>query len=89
MVLKTLAKVSRTDLVISARFTNAKFAACKKVGLRLPKKRNSNSNGARPIHLITSTMKWIRTSRLSIKNSLVISARFTNAKFAACIRCRV
>jgi hypothetical protein len=28
---------------------------------------NSNSHGARPVHLITATIKWIRTSRLSMK----------------------
>jgi len=31
---------------------------------------NSNSHGARPVHLIITMIKWIRTSRLSIKNSL-------------------
>ena len=30
-------------------------------------KGNSNSHGARPVHLIITMMKWIRTSRLSIK----------------------
>ena len=30
----------------------------------------SNSHGARPVHLIITMIKWIRTSRLSIKNSL-------------------
>ena len=34
---------------------------------RLPGNGNSNSHGARPVH---SMIKWIRTSRLSIKNSL-------------------
>ena len=29
-----------------------------------------NSHGARLVHLITTMIKWIRTSRLSIKNSL-------------------
>jgi len=29
-----------------------------------------NSHGARPVHLIITMIKWIRTSRLSIKNSL-------------------
>jgi len=33
-------------------------------------KGNSNSHRARPVHLIITTIKWIRTSRLSIKNSL-------------------
>jgi len=31
------------------------------------------SNGARPVHLIITMIKWIRTSRLSIKNSLSLS----------------
>jgi len=38
--------------------------------VRLPRKGNSNSHGARPVHLIITMRKWIRTSRLSIKNSL-------------------
>jgi len=29
-----------------------------------------DSHGARPVHLIITMIKWIRTSRLSIKNSL-------------------
>ena len=33
-------------------------------------KGNSNSHGARPVHLIITMIQWIRTSRLSIKNSL-------------------
>ena len=41
-----------------------------KVDVRLPGKRNSNSHGARPVHLIITMIKLIRTSRLSIKNSL-------------------
>ena len=42
----------------------------RKVDVRLPGKGNSNSHGARPVHLIITMIKWIRTSRLSIKNSL-------------------
>jgi len=42
----------------------------RKVDIRLPGKGNSNSHGARPVHLIISMIKWIRTSRFSIKNSL-------------------
>ena len=42
----------------------------RKVDVRLPGKVNSNSHGARPIHLITTIITWIRTSRLSKKNSL-------------------
>jgi len=42
----------------------------RKVDARLPGKGNSNSHGARPVHLIITMIKWIQTSRLSIKNSL-------------------
>ena len=42
----------------------------KKVDVRLPGKGNSKSHGARPVHQIISMINWIRTSRLSIKNSL-------------------
>ena len=38
--------------------------------VRLPGKGNANSHGARPVHPIISMVRWIRTSRLSIKNSL-------------------
>jgi len=53
------------------------FASCvggwpRKVDVRLPGRGNSNSRGARPVHLIISMIKWIRTSRLSIKNSLCV-----------------
>ena len=40
-----------------------------------PPKGNSNSHGARPVHLIITMIKWIRTSRLSIKNSLASVAK--------------
>ena len=46
--------------------------------IRLPVRRNSNSHGARPVHQIISMMRWIRTSMLSIKNSL--SPRFQDEK---------
>ena len=42
----------------------------RKVDVRLPGKGNSDSHGAGPAHLIITMVKWIRTSRLSIKNSL-------------------
>ena len=38
--------------------------------IRLPGKGDSNSHGARPVH---QKHRWIRTSRLSIKNSLSLS----------------
>ena len=43
--------------------------SARKVDVRLPGKGDSNSHGAGPVHLIIM-IKWIRTSRLSIKNSL-------------------
>ena len=46
----------------------------RKVDVRLPGKGNSNSHGARPVHLIITMIKWIRTSRFSIKNSLSAAA---------------
>ena len=42
----------------------------RKVDERLPGKGNSTSHGARPDHLIITIIWWIRTIRLSIKNSL-------------------
>ena len=36
---------------------------------------NSNSHGARPVHQIISMLKWIRISKLSIKNSLSLGGR--------------
>ena len=47
----------------------------RKVDVRLPGKGHSNSYGARPDHLIITMIKWIRTSRLSIKNSLWLELR--------------
>ena len=44
-------------------------AGFRKVDVRLPGKGNSNSHGARPVHLISTMIKWIRTSRLSIKKT--------------------
>ena len=48
----------------------------RKVDVRLPGKGNSDSHGARPVHLIITMIKWIRTSRLSIKNSLSLNHFF-------------
>ena len=39
-------------------------------GVTLSGRGNSNSHGARPVHLITTMIKWIRTGRLSMKNFL-------------------
>jgi len=49
-------------------------AGSRKVDVRLPGKGNSNSHGARPVHLIITMIKWIRTRRLSIKNYLSAQA---------------
>ena len=47
----------------------------RKVDVRLPGEGNSNSHCARPVYPIITTIKWIRTSRLSIKNSLSLGLR--------------
>jgi hypothetical protein len=44
----------------------------RKVHAKLPGRRNSNSHGVRPVHPTISKIKWIRTSRLSTKNSLSV-----------------
>ena len=46
----------------------------RKVDVRLPGKGNSNSHGARPVHLTITVVKRIGTSRLSIKNFLSTGA---------------
>jgi len=45
------------------------LSRARKVGIRPPGKGNSKTHDARPVYLII-TMKTIRTSRLSMKNSL-------------------
>ena len=54
---------------------NARRAFRGEVDVRLPGKENSNFHGARPVYLIIPMIKWIRTSRLSIKNSLSLVGR--------------
>ena len=54
-------------------YVNSRIA--RKVDIRLPAKGNSKSHGARSVHLIIAMIKWIRTSRLSIKNSLSENSR--------------
>jgi len=39
---------------------------CRSEDVRLPGKGNSTAYGARPVHLIITMIKWIRTSRLSM-----------------------
>ena len=51
---------------------NDKRKGTRKVDIRLPGKGNSNTHGARPVHLIITMRKCIRTRRLPIKNSLYI-----------------
>jgi len=47
-------------------------ASARTVDKRLPGKGISNSHNARPVHLIITMIRWIRTSRLPIKNSLPV-----------------
>jgi len=39
--------------------------------------------GARPVHLIITMIEWMRTSRLSIKNSLSLQVKVTQWAMAA------
>ena len=57
--------------VCIVRFWSHVQGLARKVDARLPGKGNSNSQGARPVHQMISMTKWMRTSRLSTKNSLV------------------
>ena len=57
---------------------------CRKVDVRLPGKGNSNSHGARPVHLIITMIKWIRTSGLSMKNSLLREGHCETIAVPAC-----
>ena len=51
----------------------------RQVDVKLPEKVNSNSHGARPVHLIITMIKWIWTSGLSMKNSLSLDGPGTAA----------
>ena len=55
----------------------------RKVDVRLPGKENPNSHGARPVYQIISMLEWIRTSRLSIRNSLVDTLLAASSTFTA------
>ena len=52
----------------------------RKVDVRFPGKRNLSSLGARPVHQTITMIKWIRTSRLSVKKSLSLGIGEDNAK---------
>jgi len=60
----------RARLLFPAPGLTGLYREPRKVDVRLPGKGKSNSHGARPVHLIITMIKWVRTSRLSIKNSL-------------------
>jgi len=42
----------------------------RQIGVRLPGEGNSDSHGARQVHLIFTMIKMIRTSRMSLQNAL-------------------
>ena len=48
----------------------------REVDVRVPGKGNASTHGARLVHLIILMIKLIRSSRLSIKNSLSIYLGF-------------
>ena len=62
-------RIKGTLLLVGGRRSDRRSRTTSRSG-RLPGKGNSNSHGARPVHLIFTMIKWIRTSRLSIKKSL-------------------
>ena len=63
----------------------------RKIDARIPGKGYSNSHGTRPVHLIITMIKWIRTSRLSIKNSLSLWSQAVHllARRGSSLRIRV
>ena len=54
---------------------SGRVTGARKVDVRLPAKDNSNFHGARPVHQSIWTVKRIRTSRLSVNNSLCRAKR--------------
>ena len=62
-------KCPHSSFLLPTRSTAWVSPRSQKVDVRLPGKGNSNSHGARPVHLILTMIKWIWTSSLSIKNS--------------------
>ena len=54
----------------------SRLTCMRRVDVRLPGKGYSNSHGVRPVRLIITMIKWIRTSRLS-KKKLSLPARQT------------
>ena len=66
----------RTRAPAETLCTGENISSARKVDVRLPGKGNSNSHGARPVLLIITMIKWIRTSRLSIKNILSLFSVF-------------
>ena len=63
-------ETERALLLFDVHARQERRSCRRKGGVRLPGKENTNSHGARPVHLIITTMKWIRTSRLSTENFL-------------------
>ena len=59
--------------VFSSKFSRRKARKLWKVDIGPPGKGNSTSYVARPVHQIISMTKWIRTSRLSIKDCLSLT----------------
>ena len=62
-----------------SRFSPGLPPEWKKVDVRLPGKGNQNSYGERPIHLIITMFRWIRTSRLSTRTFSLQGAVFRNS----------
>ena len=66
----TASSSTRCASTFSAAIFASYFACCvwgrcftRKVDVRLPGKENSEAHGARPVHLIITMIKWIRTNQ--------------------------
>jgi len=66
----TCAEVEKPVAVAEDEAARLPSYLARKGDIRLPGKGSSNYHGARPFHLIITMIKWIRTSRLSIHDSL-------------------
>ena len=65
--------LAQGDVIVFARELENRHGVVVGAGRQIrsaERKENSNSHGARPVHLIITMIKWIQTSRLSLKNSL-------------------
>ena len=63
------------ELIARARRLIRILCVIRKADVRLPEKGNSNSHGARPVHLFITMIKLIRTSKVEAHPELVTRPR--------------